>query len=226
MDLVDRPFVGGGTDLARPGLRRSGDRSTFSTTRSHTLPGQKIFVHRDDEVSDLVVNKHVLTVTDNHPFWSVTDQRFEPAAQLSPGERVLSEDGRILTVDAHNLATRHEADAYNLSISNIHTYSVGTDAIVVHNVCSLIPADGARMSVDDALTRAEAWLGEGYTEPVAGSGRFVSADSARAVRMGDSDILGRHAGGPHFNFETLEPNPARPGRMMVGQNSHVYLTDW
>jgi hypothetical protein len=61
--------------------------------------------------------------------------------------------------------------------------------------------------------------------PVPGSGRYVSSDGTRVVRMGDSDIIGAHGGGPHMSFEELRPNPARPGRMMVINNSHVYLID-
>jgi hypothetical protein len=53
----------------------------------------------------------------------------------------------------------------------------------------------------------------------------VSSDGTRVVRMGDPDITGAHGTGPHMNFEALGPNPARPGRMMVINNSHVYLID-
>jgi hypothetical protein len=42
--------------------------------------------------------------------------------------------------------------------------------------------------------------------------------------MGDSDILGRHGGGPHMNFEELAPNSAT-GKMEIVGNSHVYLED-
>jgi hypothetical protein len=42
--------------------------------------------------------------------------------------------------------------------------------------------------------------------------------------MGVSDITGAHGGGPHVNFETLIPNPAKAGKMMVDQNFHIYLT--
>jgi hypothetical protein len=40
--------------------------------------------------------------------------------------------------------------------------------------------------------------------------------------MGDSDILGRHGGGPHTNFERMEVDP-KTGRMKVVQNDHVYF---
>ncbi|MFI6674847.1 LamG-like jellyroll fold domain-containing protein [Kribbella sp. NPDC050469] len=85
------------------------------------------------------------------------------------------------------------------------------------------PVDGATISTDDALGAAERWLGPGYTEPIKGSGRFVSKDGTRVARLGDSDILGRHGGGPHINLERLGPNPAKPGRMKVVENRHVYL---
>lgn len=70
----------------------------------------------------------------------------------------------------------------------------------------------------DAAAR---FLGEGYTE--ASAGRFLSKDGLRQVRIGDTDILGLHAGGPHINFETLAPNPAKPGKNMIVQNLHIFL---
>jgi hypothetical protein len=89
------------------------------------------------------------------------------------------------------------------------------------NVVAL--TDGAHHTVDEALDAASAFLGNGYLEKA--GGRFVSADGLRQVRLGDSDILGRHAGGRHINFETLAPNPRRGGRLQVTDNKHIYLTD-
>jgi RHS repeat-associated protein len=83
--------------------------------------------------------------------------------------------------------------------------------------------DGMKATSSKILNDAQAFLGEGYTEPIAGSGRYVSADGTRVFRMGTSDITGAHGGGPHVNFETLVPNAAKPGKMKVGQNIHVYL---
>jgi hypothetical protein len=47
------------------------------------------------------------------------------------------------------------------------------------------------------LDNAETYLGEGYTETIAGSGRFVSADGMRIVRYGahETASLVHHA---HF----------------------------
>ncbi len=56
------------------------------------------------------------------------------------------------------------------------------------------------MKTDDVLDSALYFLGDGYTEPVSGSGRFVSADGISVFRMGVNDILGRHGGESHVNL--------------------------
>ena len=83
--------------------------------------------------------------------------------------------------------------------------------------------DGMKVSSSTALDMAEEFLGKGYKDM--GNGRFVSQDGLRQVRMGDSDITGRHGGGNHMNFEKLVKNPNKPGKMMIDENIHVYLTD-
>ena len=83
--------------------------------------------------------------------------------------------------------------------------------------------NGSKLKTNDALDAAEDFLGKGYKD--AGNGRFISADGTKVVRMGDNDILGKHGGGPHMNFETMAPNPAKPGKMQVIDNMHIYLED-
>jgi RHS repeat-associated protein len=83
--------------------------------------------------------------------------------------------------------------------------------------------DGMSLKTGEALDAATRFLGDGYSEAVAGSGRYVSADGLRQVRMGSTDILGNHGGGPHINFEVLAPNPKKPGTNMIVNNLHIYL---
>jgi hypothetical protein len=89
-----------------------------------------------------VVDGEVITTTEDHLFWSVTDQRFEGADQLAVGEKVLGDGGRKLTVSGFTAGTERTALAYNLSIAGVHTYHVGGGNIVVHNDCD--PFDAAR----------------------------------------------------------------------------------
>ena len=111
---------------------------------------------------------------------------------------------------------------YNLTVAEAHTFFVGRGQWLVHNVDCNKLVDGMSIAVADALDAAESFLGKGYTDM--GNGRFVSGDGLRQVRMGDSDILGKHGGGSHMNFETLAPNPKKPGKMEVVENKHIYLT--
>ena len=93
------------------------------------------------------------------------------------------------------------------------------------SIASLGLKDGMTVTSTRALELGGQFLGSGYRELVPGSGRFVSADGTRVFRMGVNDITGAHGGGPHVNFETLIPNSAKPGKMMVNQNIHIYIAD-
>ncbi|MCU7724010.1 polymorphic toxin-type HINT domain-containing protein [Actinoplanes sp. KI2] len=93
-----------------------------------------IFVHHDD-LYTLVIDGKPLTTTEDHPFWNVTDHRWERADQLTIGDRLLSPDGSTARVDGFTFATHHVADAYNLTVDDLHTYYVlaGTVPVLVHN---------------------------------------------------------------------------------------------
>ena len=65
----------------------------------------------------------------------MTDQRFERADELGRGEKVLGADGRTLTISGFQLGTARTTAAYNLSVEGIHTYHVGSVAVLVHNTC-------------------------------------------------------------------------------------------
>jgi RHS repeat-associated protein len=95
-----------------------------------------VWVHRDD-LSDLTVDGQAIRTTEDHPFWSVTDQRFERTDELAAGEKLLMADGRLATVTSMKRANRATFDAYNLSIEGVHTYYVGPRAILVHNSCGI-----------------------------------------------------------------------------------------
>jgi hypothetical protein len=158
--------------------------------------------------------------TAGHPFWDATIHAFVNAGDLTVGDQVLTADGALLAVTGVYL---HQQDltAYNLSISDIHTYYAGDAGVLVHNTggtCEL-PADGSRMTVNEALDAGENWLGPEYREAVPGSGRFISADGKRVVRMGESDITGAHGGGATYQLcrARSEPGALRPPRRMAKQ---------
>ncbi|MBT2451826.1 ricin-type beta-trefoil lectin domain protein [Streptomyces sp. ISL-43] len=75
-----------------------------------------------------------LTVTTEHPFWSVSAQDWIPAGELRPGMTLRSDDGVIVPVKGANffdLSIR----TYNLTVDDLHTYYVlaGETPVLVHN---------------------------------------------------------------------------------------------
>ncbi len=99
--------------------RRASSTSSFTKTPSLYLGG---------------LYGEVITTTEDHPFWSVTDQRFERSpTNWRPGR--IGADGRVITVSGLQLGTAREALADNLSVQGIHTYHVGDDEYFVDNSC-------------------------------------------------------------------------------------------
>lgn len=129
--------------------------------------------------------------------------------------------------------TQHEIleypiDVFNFQVEDYHTYYVASAGVLVHNSCSQTvwtPPDGTALDTNDALTVAENYLGDGYTEM--SPGRFVSADGSRQVRMTDSDLtpFNNHAGAPHINLEQLIPMPGKPGKFKIDNKIHIYLIE-
>ena len=67
-----------------------------------------------------------------------------------------------------------------------------------------VSSNSVAMDPSDALDTAIDYLGPGYAEAYPpGSGRFISADGLRQVRIGYSDLVGAHAGAPHMNFDLI-----------------------
>jgi hypothetical protein len=160
----------------------------------------QVFVH-DDTVVDLVVDGQVITTTEDHPFWSVTDQRFERADELAAGEQVLTADGRVLTVSGLKPDTARQGAAYNLSIQGIHTYHVGDNEILVHNMC---PTGGAAEdgSVPARDVHGADRSGRGVdVQHVQENGHLYYQDDGQLVRVldngnGTSDVVVRDPSNP------------------------------
>jgi RHS repeat-associated protein len=188
----------------------------LGTTGSYTVTA--VWAHEDPVIQHLTIDGEQIATTPDHPFYT-EEQGWVAAGHLQVGAQVRTAGGGAGVVESIRFEHRPQL-MYNLTVDQAHTYFVGHTQALVHNSCPII-TDGMRLPTNDALDTAEQFLGPGYKD--LGNGRFVSSDGLRQVRMGDSDILGHHGGGPHMNFETLGPNPAKPGKMQVVDNKHVYL---
>jgi hypothetical protein len=92
--------------------------------------------HRDAPVR-LMTSAGAITTTAGHPFWDDRHHRWTPAADLTPGTPLRTADGSRVTVKKVAAAGAEPVDAYNLTVSELHTYYVlaGTTPILVHNQC-------------------------------------------------------------------------------------------
>jgi len=101
-----------------------------------------VWVH-DDTVIDLEVDGQIVTTTEDHPFWNVTDGEWEPARFLDSGDKLLGADGALLEVTGIVAGSERSAIAYNLTVEDLHTYYVlaGGTPVLVHNDPRPSPAD-------------------------------------------------------------------------------------
>lgn len=97
-----------------------------------------VWVH-DDTLVDLIVDGEAITTTEDHPFFNVTDGDFQWASEIDPGDQVLTDNGRVVTVRGIDTTSAQDALAYNLTIDGIHTYHVGQRHFLVHNseICNV-----------------------------------------------------------------------------------------
>jgi RHS repeat-associated protein len=115
---------------------RVGDRvyaTDPETGESGSREIEAVWVH-DDYLYVLNVDDAELVTTEDHPFWNETDQRWEEAQDLNPGDRVRAPSGTAI-VDGFDRSRGSYARAYNLTVADIHTYYVlaGKTPVLVHN---------------------------------------------------------------------------------------------
>ena len=102
---------------------------------THTWP------HQDDLVQ-LSLSTGMLTTTEDHPFWNDTDQAWQRADALDPGDHLRTPDGVDVTVAELITSGARHGRAYNLTVDDLHTYYVlaGDTPVLVHNSGSCVPA--------------------------------------------------------------------------------------
>ncbi|MEU0560775.1 polymorphic toxin-type HINT domain-containing protein [Dactylosporangium sp. NPDC006015] len=146
----------------------TGDTTARVVTRKH--------VNLDSDLVDVIIavddGIETMSTTQRHPFWSETRGTWVDAADLLPGERVHTLDGKVAVVLGITLlnATRIMHD---LTVADVHTYYVvaGEASVLVHNCgsgqapngisCSCTAEqdtyDGPPLTVDEARAAAESY---------------------------------------------------------------------
>jgi hypothetical protein len=78
-----------------------------------------------------------------HPFWSLDRQGWVPMGELQVGELLQSEHGSVAVA---SLAVHHRpCEVYNIEVHGEHVYQVGDLGVLVHNACSQLRRNMARI---------------------------------------------------------------------------------
>ena len=93
------------------------------------------FINESSELVHLSVNGEEIVTTPGHPFW-VPVKGWTKAIQLRAGDRLQFLNGEYVIVEQvqHELL-ESPVFVYNFEVEDYHTYYVGANSVLVHNVC-------------------------------------------------------------------------------------------
>jgi Pretoxin HINT domain len=130
-------------------VQRTAPRSTPTPALREGAPGAlearrvvATMVHVTDDIVTLTTERGTVRTTPEHPFY-VRGAGWTPAAELVAGQTVDTAHGegsRVLDVSRRR---SEPTEVFNLSVEGSHTYFVGPEALLVHNmdgVCADPPA--------------------------------------------------------------------------------------
>ena len=122
--------------------------------------------------SDWLLEAHLsdgstLTVTEDHRFWSVTDNGWVELQDLDTTDVLLTPDGATVTVDWLDWDAGADAAAWDLTVDQEHNFFVAADdaaaePVLVHNQgapdpwCGIALTDDVFRKLDSAITTEEA----------------------------------------------------------------------
>jgi pretoxin HINT domain-containing protein len=145
---TENSFAAGTPVLLADGSRKPierinrGDRVLATDPEKDVTQGRPVTaLHRnlDTDLADLTVSNgagrgSVLHTTQRHPFWDDSARQWTYAAQLRPGDRLLTADDSQATVGAVRSFSGFRP-MFNLTVAGLHTYYVfaGETPVLVHN---------------------------------------------------------------------------------------------
>jgi Pretoxin HINT domain len=106
-----------------------------TTQQNTTKPVTNVFTKTANKIYDIIIGSDTLHATPEHPFY--TNGKWTIAQNLRKGMQVLTLAGALLPItqiNAHDtLATVH-----NFEVQDAHTYYVGKQQVLVHNLCKTL----------------------------------------------------------------------------------------
>jgi hypothetical protein len=169
-------------------------------------PVDKVIVHtgKHTMVDITLADGATIAATDQHPFWDATAGTFVYAINLRVGDKLLSDNGHDITVEARRVYSEN-ITAYNLEIDGIHTYYAGTTPILVHNSCDISnPSsfEGASRGEAEQELQSNGWYNAGSSRGEGGVRWRLPGNGSDQVRMmpGNSADPNLIKQGPYIRF--------------------------
>ncbi len=93
------------------------------------------FVNETNEIDHIHVNGETISATPNHPFY-VDKLGWQLAKNLLAGDVLALSNGEFVTVEwvQHEILEK-PVKVYNFEVEDFHTYFVGKNSVLVHNLC-------------------------------------------------------------------------------------------
>ena len=106
----------------------------------------RTFVNETYELVHVYINDEEIIATPEHPFY-VTSKGWVGAGELRPGDILSLRNGDVAVVGAIWLELLVvPTKVYNFEVEDFHTYYVGDNSVLVHNVC-LVKKKGVKIEV-------------------------------------------------------------------------------
>ena len=99
---------------------------------------KQVIVSKTDTLIKLTIDGEEIKTTKTHPFY-VEGKGFIDAEYIVVGDKVRTSNGEIEEVEDKEVEELDESiDVYNLEVEDSRTYYVGSEEILVHNMCAKV----------------------------------------------------------------------------------------
>lgn len=115
------------------------------------------FHHTDQTILGLNIAGEQLQTTEGHPFYT-QERGWLEAQDLWVGAHVRKADGSFGVVEAVKVV-QHQQEMYNLSVEGAHSFFVGQEQWLVHNMCAAA-GNGGRDAIEKGISSLEKRIAE------------------------------------------------------------------
>ena len=113
----------------------------------------RLFRNETDEWYHITANGEELVCTGGHPFF-VKDKGFVSAKDLLVGDILRLSDGALVAISAIAIEKLERPEAtYNFEVADFHTYYVGKNEVLVHNMCERAAMRAAKRSENISMSQ-------------------------------------------------------------------------